>query len=61
MASEVISSLKSLILQKSMNSSNSKNNDGNIIDLLSTYLVLGAVPTLACIQLFSQFINQQVL
>ena len=61
MASEVISSLKSLILQKSMNSSNSKNNDGNIIDLLSTYLVLGTVPTLACIQLLSQLINQQVL
>lgn len=61
MASEVISSLKSLILQKSRNSSNSKNNDGNIIDLLSTYLVLGAVPTLACIPLFSQFTNQQVL
>ena len=61
MASEVISSLKSLMLQKSMNSSNSKNNDGNIIDLSSTYLVLGTVQTLACIQLLSQLINQQVL
>ena len=50
MASEVISSLKSLSLQKSINSSNSKNNDGNIIDLLSTYLILGAVPILAYIQ-----------
>lgn len=45
MASEVTSSLESLIPQKSTNSGNPRNNDSNISHLLCTYLVLGAVPS----------------